>query len=196
MRGKEITMVTTTEDLLRLSIFSLTKTWDFNNESQISGISVWKTNQQVTARISYCISLTKNPYLEFHFSCNREPISYKMNLTTTTPFYGGKRWWFVCPVTEKRCAVLYFSDTYRKFVSRQAFDHLPYRSQNECIINRAIRKKHKLQDRYCKEGSYDTYFPKPKHMHKTTYFKLLDQLNHADSHVDFLMFKRFGANSF
>jgi hypothetical protein len=41
-------------------------------------------------------------------------------LVFTTPKLGGKRWWFVCPTTGRRCRTLYLTPGGDRFASRQA----------------------------------------------------------------------------
>lgn len=51
----------------------------------------------------------------------------RVKLTTTPCNYGGKRWWFICPSCERRCAKLYWGNTWAcqqclnlKYYSQQA----------------------------------------------------------------------------
>lgn len=51
-----------------------------------------------------------------------------IKLVTTTPYFGGKRYWFVCPVSGRRARVLYLPPRGRTWASRSAFN-LAYASQ-------------------------------------------------------------------
>lgn len=50
----------------------------------------------------------------------RRHFDYRIRLVTTTPHYGGLRWWFVCPLTARRCARLYLPDGGEIFACRGA----------------------------------------------------------------------------
>ena len=50
-----------------------------------------------------------------------------VSLCSTVPHYGGRRWWFICPVKKIRIAKLYLPSGATTFASRKAHD-LTYRS--------------------------------------------------------------------
>src|SRR5687767_14665848 len=64
-----------------------------------------------------------------------EPVDYdyKILLASTTPNYGGQRWWFVCPLTKggrdcfRRVGKLYLPPGGRHYGCRQCYD-LSYES--------------------------------------------------------------------
>ena len=37
---------------------------------------------------------TNNAWLRLHYRANGEAVDYKVQLVTTKPNYGGRRWWF------------------------------------------------------------------------------------------------------
>jgi hypothetical protein len=39
---------------------------------------------------------TDNAWLRLHYRANGEAMDYKVQLVTTKPNYGGRRWWFIC----------------------------------------------------------------------------------------------------
>ncbi len=53
-----------------------------------------------------------------------------IGLTSTTPQFGGRRWWFICPISELRVRKLYLPPGAQQFASRKAFQ-LTYRSCQE-----------------------------------------------------------------
>jgi len=59
-----------------------------------------------------------------------KPMHDTISLLTTEPHYGGRRWWFVCPIKKIRVAKLYLPPGATRFASRQAHD-LTYRSSQE-----------------------------------------------------------------
>jgi hypothetical protein len=55
------------------------------------------------ATIGYVADLTDrdNAWLRLRYEANGEPVDYKVRLVTTTPHYGGCRWWFICPLDRR-----------------------------------------------------------------------------------------------
>ena len=63
-------------------------------------------------------------------TAGRRPMHYTVSLVTTAPHYGGRRWWFICPIKKIRVAKLYLPPGTTTFASRQAH-RLTYRSCQE-----------------------------------------------------------------
>ena len=59
-----------------------------------------------------------------------QPFCHWVSLRSTAPHFGGRRWWFVCPLKRIRAAKLYLPPGATSFASRQAYD-LTYRSCQE-----------------------------------------------------------------
>ena len=65
-------------------------------------------------------------WLRLHYQSQGEPIDYRVRLVTTTPTYGGLRWWFICPLMRRdggpprQVARLYLPPGSRYFGSREA----------------------------------------------------------------------------
>lgn len=51
-----------------------------------------------------------------------EQVHSWISLATTTPHFGGHRWWFKCPATDIRVGKLYLPPVATHFASRQAHD--------------------------------------------------------------------------
>lgn len=63
-----------------------------------------------------------------------------VSLRSTVPFYGGRRWWFLCPLRSIRAAKLYLLPGATSFASRRAYD-LTYTScQESGSVDRLCRK--------------------------------------------------------
>ena len=60
-----------------------------------------------------------------------EVLRQTIKLEITTPRYGGKRYWFICPRTGKRVRCLHIPPRGREFASRAAYG-LGYRSSQTC----------------------------------------------------------------
>ena len=57
-------------------------------------------------------------------------MHYTVTLVSTVPHYGGRRWWFICPIKKTRVAKLYLPPGATRFGSRKAHD-LTYTSCQE-----------------------------------------------------------------
>ena len=70
------------------------------------------------------------------YTVNGHPMDYRIRLVTTQPTYGGRRWWFLCPLARedggppRRVAKLYLPPGGKYFGSRQAYG-LTYTSCQE-----------------------------------------------------------------
>jgi hypothetical protein len=68
-----------------------------------------------------------------------EHVHYCISLVTTVPHFGGRRWWFQCPVSGVRAGKLYLPPREIHFASRQAHQ-LTYTScQNSGERDRFLR---------------------------------------------------------
>jgi hypothetical protein len=67
-----------------------------------------------------------------------------VSLCSTVPHYGGRRWWFICPIKKIRVAKLYLPPGATTFASRQTYS-LTYRScQRPFRVERARRRTERL----------------------------------------------------
>ncbi|WP_207791137.1 hypothetical protein [Allosphingosinicella flava] len=69
--------------------------------------------------------------------------------------FGGHRCYFICPVTARRCEVIYYAGG--RFGSREA-QRLSYTVQGMNELSRARRKAAKLRSRLCGSGGH----PRPR----------------------------------
>ena len=75
-------------------------------------------------------------WLRLTYTASGPAIDYRVGLVATQPAYGGRRWWFVCPLGRKngdpprRVAKLYLPPGGRYFGSREAYG-LTYTSCQE-----------------------------------------------------------------
>ncbi len=94
------------------------------------------TKNSVGITVSYwddtpCLTLN---YTITRASGEKKDINYRVNLTTTACYFGGKRYWFICPLTSngkycgRRVSKLYLGEDY--FGCRHCYN-LTYNSRNE-----------------------------------------------------------------
>ena len=107
---------------------------------------------------------------------------YEVGLETTRPHYGGIRWWFVCPLSDRLARVLYLPRSGTLFASRQELG-LAYRSQRHAGMERShARRRHilaKLGANYRCFGQPPPF--KPKWMRWRTYDRLRAELAAAEA---------------
>jgi hypothetical protein len=121
--------------------------------------------------------------LRISFSKNSGPtVEQTIRLVSTSPHYGGERWWFACPWTGKKCLHLYLALRSDAFVSRKGLG-LKYQSQKENTWHRAMRRYQVKADRYGAEWG-EPWFPKPKGMHLKTYQRRMSELEFLNDRVD------------
>jgi len=74
--------------------------------------------KQITGSISIAVdTFSESPCLELDYKLDGKPINYKVDLVNVPSNIGkGVVWFFVCPMTGKKCRKLYLVDTY--FTSR------------------------------------------------------------------------------
>jgi len=91
--------------------------------------------------------------------------------------YGGERLWFLCPCCNRRVALLCL---YRaRFLCRHCHK-LPYSSQQESPIDRAIEQKHKLGVRIFDDYEHGEGWRKKKGMHQSTFDRLHKRYKHYE----------------
>jgi hypothetical protein len=101
--------------------------------------------------------------------------------------FGGHQWYFVCPVMNRYCSVLWMPPGATRFCSRQAWGRtVAYASQFLDPDNRAHRGQAKIKQRLigtCDPDEWDLP-PKPKWMHWSTYNRLVDRFDSYDEILD------------
>jgi hypothetical protein len=110
-------------------------------------------------------------------------IDDKIYLASSRAHFGGLRWWFVCPRSNRRVRALYLPLGGRHYWSRRAY-RLAYASQRETVCDRAMRRARKLTLRLGGDPVDDTYPDKPKRMRWTTYNRMMDRLIAAERVAD------------
>ncbi len=121
----------------------------------------------------------------------KEEFDYKISLVTTTPNYGGKRWWFICPLKgcSRRVGRLYLTGTY--FGCRKCLS-LSYESQNEAPHYRMLHKAQAIHQKLGGNGCTDDWIQKPKHMHHKTFDRLINEMEHYEKISLMAMSAKFG----
>ncbi|MDB5379950.1 MAG: hypothetical protein JWR00_4396, partial [Rubritepida sp.] len=104
------------------------------------------------------------------------PQQQVVEMESTPCRFGGRRWWWVCPATGRRCATLYLPNGGKQFLSRgRGAYRLAYSSQRETEMTRTHRRLARLVGKLGGEyGRPDDPPPdRPKWMRMRTYDRLL-----------------------
>lgn len=145
----------------------------------------WQDGMQVSVLIDCRDMNAPFVYLVHRERCGDEKVvSYRVNLATTAPPWGGVRFWFLCPATGRRTQKLYLPRGGANFLSRQAYK-LGYGVQRVGPLDRAhIARRRilaKLGDPDCPRFQVPE---KPKWMRWAAYDRLLGQLIEAEARID------------
>lgn len=93
----------------------------------------WSRDGEPSGSITVEANLSER-YVELRYLCDGTPISCRVRLESVKRHFGGREWYFVCPITERRCKKLYLIDG--TFLSRYACPSAMYRSQT---YSRSVR---------------------------------------------------------
>lgn len=102
-------------DELKTVTISFLKNHKYLGLDSFRGGSInWSSNGEPMGNIDIKVNtFGESPYLELNYKANGTPINYRVQLVTYNSNLGiGLIWYFVCPVTGKRCRKLYLSSGY------------------------------------------------------------------------------------
>ena len=115
----------TVEDSLVLSVSALTQAGALVPGERIGGTWGWtyEGEDRPHAIVRYDANLTEpdDPWLRLRYDVNGGRVECMVRLVSTRPNYGGRRWWFLCPLVGRRAAKLYLPPGAKLFGSREAY---------------------------------------------------------------------------
>lgn len=114
------------ENSNRLSIFLLRKEGMLNTTNGMRyGTIIWRSNRsEAKDSIGYSVMIGESNLICLQYSRtdsytgDKESLDYPIQLTSTECNYGGKRYWFTCPIINngarcgRRVGILYLADKY------------------------------------------------------------------------------------
>ena len=165
-------------------IKAMTRTWN--------GTLTWRNiaTGEVTSKIGYTSHVEQqsghlrlNYTITREWSCEKIPVEFVVQLWSTECRFGGRRWWFECPLTGRRVTKLYLPNGATRFASRQAYQ-LPYASQRETPRDRALSRAWKARSRVNGIGGIGDPCLKPKWMRRKTFDRLMKRVEAAENVVD------------
>jgi len=180
---KPHTFPTLYNEALQIHISKL-KEWGYLNTKLIKkGTITWSSNGEKTASISITVNTyIEEPYIELDYKFNGDPRKYNVRLVSLPSNLGkGRIWYFLCPVTNKRCRKLYSIGGY--FLHREAFNGCMYESQTQSKKYRELDKTlgayFKTDELY--EQLYKKHFKKYyKGKPTKRYLRLIEKINNGE----------------
>ncbi|MBN9292814.1 MAG: hypothetical protein J0G96_02405 [Flavobacteriia bacterium] len=166
------------DEVPHLNILSLSRR-GFLGVSKTGTIS-WSNEEETIMTISVRSEISESASIILSYTYNGIDRQYMIKLEEKQSNLGkGTHWYFVCPVTKKRCRKLYFIGGF--FLHREAFKNIAcYRSQTESKSWREIRRL--LERRYVRdevENELNTRYFKTSYNGKLTksYLKLMRKIH-------------------
>ncbi|RVU03811.1 hypothetical protein EOE18_14665 [Novosphingobium umbonatum] len=147
---------------------------------RVDGLLHWTYGGKPAGSISYAAIMDEPGKERLILSYNRGPEGQRESaeqiipLCHTTPHYGGKRWWMICPYQKCRVGLLYKPPTGDRFASRKAWG-IGYHIQRVSHRDRPFERLQALQKKLGLPQGWDEGFPRPKGMWQRTYEKHLER---------------------
>jgi len=152
-----------------------------------SAFSMRRTNNytgEETASADFTAHMSQH---EGRLSIHMDDSEQTILLTPRPRNFGGHQWYFVCPVMNRRCSVLWMPPGATRFLSRQAWGRrVAYASQFLDPDNRAHRGQAKIKARLIADLDPDEWElpPKPKWMRWHTSNRLVDKFDVYENTLD------------
>ena len=111
----------------------------------------------------------------------------RLELIAQPRHFGGKQWYFVCPVTGGKCSVVWMPPGADLFCSRQAWGkRVAYSTQFESPFDRALTAREKVKSRLSGnlKQPYACLPIKPKWMRWHTYERLAEKYYAQEDKID------------
>lgn len=135
------------ENVLRIDIRQLRRWGYLRPGTRVTGTWRWNRGGEPSGSAGFTVSLTEpeGGWLDLSFTVNGEPRSPRILIESMPCRLGGRRYYFRCPKTGRRCEVL--CCVAGEFAARQAH-RLTYASQSEERLDRLARARDKAERRW------------------------------------------------
>jgi hypothetical protein len=114
-------------------------------------------------------------------------LDQKIILVPRPRHFGGRQWYFICPVMNRRASVLWMASGANRFCSRQAWEgQVAYASQFETPYHRACRGQAKIKAKLIGDHDPDEWElpPKPKWMRWRTYNRFVRRFDGYENAIE------------
>ena len=124
----------------------------------------------------------------------------QITLVSRPRHFGGRQWFFLCPVTGGLATVLWQPPGAGKFCSRQALGRqVAYASQFMDRDSRAHYGQSRINSRLCSIGQFEPqdwkFPPKPKGMRWKTYNRYEEKFDHYEEVLNDSLFAKLGQSA-
>src|SRR5271165_4633613 len=143
----------------------------------------WSTHQGKIASGVITADMTDPCHAWFRIAIGK--FAQHITLVSRPRHFGGRQWFFVCPVTGGLATVLWRPPGASKFCSRQAWGgQVAYASQFLDRDSRAHYGQSRINSRLCSIGQFEPqdwkFPPKPKGMRWKTYNRCEEKFDHYE----------------
>lgn len=172
------------DEALKLSITYLRRDNILKPNTHLNVVTNWTKKGKHIASINIEVKTADaDGYIILDYSFNDKPIRYTIQLTSIKSNLGnGLIWYFVCPITNKRCRLLYQIQGY--FYHRDAFPNTVYETQTRSKYMRYLETNfadmvgvNLLYDKIHQKHFKKYYNGKPTKRYK----KLMERIRQAEA---------------
>jgi hypothetical protein len=178
------TFNTTFDSCTQLRMKTITQDRHLDKEFNFA-VYNWSMNGRVTASVSIIISrpeMGNTAKMTLEYYATNEKRKYSIQLVSLPSNLGkGRVWYFVCPVTFKRCRILYRIDSNGYFLHRLAYQGMVYESQTQSKYYRYLEqtlgrvfKSDRLAQQLYSKGFRKFYNGKPTKRYKRIMGQMLN----------------------
>lgn len=172
---------------LKLDLYRLKRQGWLVPDGSTSGTLTWRnvrTGEEISA-IGFAITAdaesgsARLTYTTTLHSGERIASDYTIDLVSTPQPFGGRRWWFLCPVTSAKAAMLYMPAGQTRFASQAALRG-SYRTQRISPRDRTMELAQDINMAMGGNGNlFDAFPEKPPQMHQSTYQRRRERAERA-----------------
>lgn len=178
----------TADASLRIDLAWMLRTGRAKDGGWRAGSLSWSRGGEPSGSIGYSAVMDQPGEERLELSYTRgsgeaaEQVSQTVRLCCTTPNYGGKRWWMICPYRGIRVGKLYLPPGGDRFASRRAW-RLGYQSQRVTRRDAATERLFRLQRKLGCERGVDNWPTRPKGMWRRTFDAHMARFEELDAAV-------------
>ena len=114
-------------------------------------------------------------------------LDQRITLVSRPRHFGGRQWYFMCPIMNRPASVLWKPSGASRFCSRQTWGRqVAYQSQFNDVTSRAHGGQDRIKSRLIADLDPDEWDlpPKPKWMRWATYNRYSERYDHYDDILD------------
>lgn len=170
----------TVEASLRIDLAWMMRNGRAKAGATIWGSLSWSRRDEHAGSISYKAIMDSPGEERLELSFTRgtgddaESVKQTVRLCFTSPRYGGKRWWMICPYRAARVGKLYLPPGGDRFASREAW-RLGYHIQRVAPSDRESERLFRFQRRMGCEQGLGAFPRRPKGMWQRTWNRHLEK---------------------